>query len=56
MAAAHNPGRTPKLTEDSVRSIRENRNGRTAKQLASDHGVHFRTIEKINAYETWRHL
>ena len=59
MAAAYRPHRRPKLTEDNVRAIRSTHagvNGRTAKQLASDYGVHFRTIEKIRSGETWGHL
>lgn len=53
MAAPRTPHRRPKLTEDSVRAIRVNRTGRTAKQLAEQYGVHYRTIEKVRAYETW---
>lgn len=53
MAAPRNPHRRPKLTEDNVRAIRLNRTGRTAKQLADQYGVHYRTIEKVRAYETW---
>mgnify|MGYP003427074103 CR=1 FL=1 len=45
-----------RLTESDVRAIRINRNGKTAKQLASDFGVHYRTIEKARAYETWTHI
>lgn len=53
MAAPRNPHRRPKLTEDAVRVIRANRPVRTAKQLAEQYGVHYRTIEKVRAYETW---
>ncbi len=53
MAAPRKPHRRPKLTEDNVRAIRLNRTGRTAKQLAEQYGVHYRTIEKVRAYETW---
>lgn len=29
---------------------------KTAKQLAAEFGVHYRTIEKVRAYETWGHV
>lgn len=45
-----------KLKPEQVSSIRQNRYGRTARQLADEYGVHFRTIEKIRAFETWRAL
>ena len=41
-----------KLTPEQVETIKINRYGKTAKQLAADHGVHFRTIEKIRHRET----
>lgn len=53
MARAHNPHRRPKLTPEQVRTIRLNRHGKTAKALAAEHNVHYRTIEKVRAYETW---
>jgi len=53
MAAPKNPHRPAKLTADQVRQIRINRNGQTAKQLATGYGVHWRTVEKIRAFETW---
>ncbi|MOA57980.1 hypothetical protein D3C78_1822740 [compost metagenome] len=42
-----------KLNLEKVRRIRQNRHGKTARQLADEHGVHFRTIEKIRAFQTW---
>lgn len=42
-----------KLTLEQVRAIRINRHGKTAKALAADYNVHYRTIEKVRAYETW---
>lgn len=45
-----------KLDPDKVREIRTNRSGKTAKQIAEIHGVHFRTIEKILYFETWKHV
>lgn len=45
-----------KLTAEKVRHIRENRQGKTARQLAEELGVHFRTVEKVRAYETWGHI
>ncbi len=45
-----------KLNEDTVRSIRSNPKGLTAKQQAAEHGVHFRTIEKVRSFESWGHV
>lgn len=45
-----------KLTPDRVRAIRSNPGGLTARQLAEEHGVHYRTIEKVRGYETWGHV
>jgi transcriptional regulator of met regulon len=45
-----------KLDEDRVRYIRRNPAGMTAKQLAAELGVHYRTVEKVRHYETWRHV
>ena len=28
----------------------------SVRYLAADLGVHYRTIEKVRAYETWRHV
>lgn len=54
MARPNNPARPQaKLTPDRVRNIRLNKFGKTAKQLAEEHDVHFRTIEKVRAYLTW---
>jgi len=44
------------LTADRVREIRSNEQGLTARQLAHLYGCHYRTIEKVRAYETWIHL
>ena len=43
-----------KLKPEQVRAIRMNRHGKTAKALAAEYGVHYRTIEKVRSYETWR--
>lgn len=45
-----------RLTPEKVRAIRINRHGKTAKELATEHGVHYRTIEKVRAGETWTHV
>ena len=45
-----------KLSADEVQAIRANRSGMTAKELAERFGVHYRTIEKAQAVETWRHI
>ena len=44
-----------RLTEQDVIAIRRNVRGQTAKHLAESFGVHFRTIEKVRAYESWAH-
>ena len=41
-----------KLTPDQVVAIRANRYGKTAKALAEEYGVHYRTIEKVRYMET----
>lgn len=45
-----------RLTPEKVRAIRENRHGKTAVQLAEEFGVHFRTVEKVRAFESWTHV
>jgi len=45
-----------KLKQDDVRRIRQNIFGKTAKQLADEFGVHYRTVEKVLYYETWSHI
>jgi hypothetical protein len=45
-----------KLDPVKVREIRANRKGQTSKQLADTFGVHFRTIEKVQSYDTWTHV
>jgi hypothetical protein len=45
-----------RLDEDAVRAIRANVEGLTARQLAERFGVHFRTIEKVRACESWGHV
>ena len=45
-----------RLTEQDVIAIRRNARGQTAEQLAESFGVHFRTIEKVRAYESWAHV
>lgn len=45
-----------RLNEETVRAIRINRHGLTAKQWAESLGVHLRTIEKVNARLSWRHV
>ena len=56
MAAAQNPHRTCKLTEDQVREIRINRHGLSMRKQAEVYGVHVNTIEKFRAFITWRNL
>lgn len=45
-----------KLTPDAVVAIRENRYGKTRKQLAAEYQVHHRTIEKIHYRQCWTHI
>jgi hypothetical protein len=45
-----------RLNADTVRTIRANPLGLTARELASRYGVHYRTIEKVRHYETWGHV
>ena len=45
-----------KMDKDKVNMVRDNPRGMTAKQLAEEFGVHYRTIEKIRSYETWTHV
>ena len=45
-----------RLNPEMVREIRTNRKGQTAKQLADAYGVHYRTIEKVQYFETWAHV
>ncbi len=45
-----------RLCPDRVRYIRRNPRGMTAKQLAAELGVHWRTVEKVRHYLTWRHV
>ena len=44
-----------KLDLVKVKAIRLNKHGKTAKQLALEFGVHYRTIEKVRAWEIWVH-
>ncbi len=44
------------LNPDRVRQIRENRYGWTTKDFARAFGCHYRTIEKVQYYETWTHV
>ena len=54
MAAPHRPHRRPKLTPSQVDEIRQAGYRQTARQLAEQYGVHFRTIEKVRHGQTWR--
>ena len=45
-----------RLTPGIVREIRINRHGMTAKEQAKVYGVHFRTIQDVLYYNTWRHV
>lgn len=54
MARPNNPARPcAVLTPDQVRQIRAAGYRLTARQLATEYGVHYRTIEKVRAYESW---
>lgn len=45
-----------KLNPDKVKAIRANVRGKSAKALAEEYGVHYRTIEKVQYFETWGHV
>jgi hypothetical protein len=45
-----------KLNPELVREIRTNRLGMTAKAQAVKYGVHYRTIEKVRHFASWRHV
>ena len=45
-----------KLNPELVREIRTNRLGMTAKAQAEKYGVHYRTIEKVRHFASWRHV
>ena len=45
-----------RLDVETVRLIRANTAGKTARQLAQQFGVYYRTIEKVRHYETWTHV
>jgi hypothetical protein len=45
-----------KLNPELVREIRTNRHGMTAKAQAAKYGVHYRTIEKVRHFASWRHV
>lgn len=54
MARPNEPSRhTAKLTTAAVEQIRSAGYYKTARQLAAEFGVHYRTIEKIRSMETW---
>lgn len=45
-----------RLNAETVRAIRTNRRGLTARQWAEQLGVHQRTIDKVRDYRSWRHV
>jgi len=45
-----------RLDAETVRSIRANVYGWTARQWAQALGVHQRTIDGVRSYRTWRHV
>ena len=44
------------LNEEQVRQIRSRGNGVSAKVWAKMFGCHYRTIEKVQYFETWTHV
>lgn len=57
MARPNNPSRhAAKLTPERVRLIRAHGYRKTARQIAEEFGVHYRTIEKVRAHESWGHV
>lgn len=51
-----NDYKSAKLTPEKVRWIRKNEKGMTAKAQAAELNVHYRTVEKVRHFETWRHI
>jgi transposase len=45
-----------KLTPDAARAIRENRTGKSYRQLAESLQVHINTVKRIAWYRTWKHM
>ena len=45
-----------KLNPDTVRAIRVNRHGWTAKKWAKHLGLHIRTVEGARSFRTWKHV
>jgi len=45
-----------KLHAEKIETIAYLNEQYSAKALAAKYGVHIRTIEKVLAYETWRHI
>ena len=45
-----------RLTVNDVRWIRANPKGMTRKAMADLLGVHWRTVDKVCNYESWRHV
>ena len=43
-----------RLTEDQVRGIRSS--GKTIRELAKIHGVHFNTVQAVKARKSWEHI
>lgn len=54
MARPNEPSKhQAKLTPAAVEQIRSAGYYKTARQLAAEFGVHYRTIEKVRSGETW---
>lgn len=45
-----------RLNPEIVKWIRQNPKGMTAKAQAEKLGVHYRTVEKVRQFESWRHV
>ena len=45
-----------KLNPETVRAIRVNRHGWTAKKWAQHLGLHIRTVEGVRSFRTWKHV
>lgn len=45
-----------RLNPEIVKAIRANVRGKSARKFAEELGVHIRTVEKVQRFETWGHV
>jgi len=44
------------MSPEKVRYIRKNPQGKSSKKLAEMLGCHYRTVQKVQYFETWTHI